>query len=290
MIDAEDVPDRLDGIAANASQDIGFTGIDNLNNLIAKIKSSISPGLRMMPASAYKDITDKASPLMTAVRAGDHPYAGQIKDALDDALEGSADPADIADLRNNRWQYKNLMTVAKAAQNQNNIGVDGVFTPAALNTATTSKFKQRAFQGAGDLDELNAIRRHIMTEPSDSGTPGRLKDMMLPTLIAGGVGAAGDTAAFLLKHPEGAFGTLGGAALGAGTKLAGDAIKRNKVLGNAAGIVARSLPQAPGTVNALSGLKSAAKSVEVPLSALAGVRGIGAIGGNVAPSQVPVTP
>ena len=274
-IDASAVPDRLDGIAANASQDIGFDGSKQLKALVQRIKGAIQPD-GTMPASAYKDITDHASPLMTAVQAGEHPYAGQIKEALDDALENSADPADVADLRNNRWQYKNLMTVAKAAKNQNNIGPDGVFTPAALNTATTSNFKNRAFQGAGDLDELNAIRKHIMTEPSDSGTAGRLKDLALPMLGAGAVGAAGDTAAFLLQHPEGAFGTLSGAALGATTKLVGDALKRNKVAGNAAGIVARSLPGAPRPVieNALSGLRKIARPVEIPLSALAGVRGL----------------
>ena len=69
-----------------------------------------------MPASAYNGLTGYDSPLMTAVRAGKSPYAGQIKEVLDDALEGSAAPEDVADLRNSRWQYKNLMTVVRAAQ------------------------------------------------------------------------------------------------------------------------------------------------------------------------------
>lgn len=279
-INASTTPDRLSGIVANASQDPGFDGTTNLQNLVDTIKKGIgSDGT--MPASAYNQATDYDSPLMTAIRAGKSPYPGQIKDALDDALEGSAPPEDVADLRNSRWQYKNLMTVAQAAQNQNNIGPDGVLTPAALNTATTSNFKNRAFQGAGDLDELNAIRKQFMTEPPQSGTTPRSQDL-LQTGIAGlATGGATDMALSLLHQPETTIPTVASALAGTGAKLVADAIKRNAVGGSAANIIARSLPNAPRS--ALSGISGVVKPVTVPLSALAGLHGL-----SVLPNQSPV--
>ncbi len=268
-IDASTVPARLDGIAANAAQDIGFDGAKQLRTLVKNIKSTIGED-GAMPASAYNGLTDFNSPLMTALRAGKSPYAGQIKEVLDDALEHSADPADVADLRDARWQYKNLMTVVRAAQNQNNIGLDGVFTPGALNTATTQSFKNRALRGAGDLDELNAIRKQFMTEPPNSFAADRSNDLLHGFRNATVGGLATEGALALAQHPEQVIPSALVGIGGATAKAVGAALKANKVGGSAAKIVA--------------------KSVEVPLSALAGVRAQGAIGGYVPPSQVPVTP
>ena len=253
---------------------------DNEVTPLLKMAESIGDvrGPTGISGESYQALTRQGTPLDRLESSSDPNvahYASQIHDALNDGLAASAAPEDVDALRTARWQYKNLRTVAKAASNQNNIGTDGVFTPAALNTATTSNFKNRAFQGAGDLDELNAIRKAFMTEPPDSGTAGRLKELTQSGIAGLATGGAVDIGLGLLHQPETAVPTALSALAGTGMKLASDAFKRNRVLGSAAGIIQRSDPNAPGS--ALSGIGSAignaAKSVEIPLSALAGVRG-----------------
>lgn len=237
---------------------------------------------------SYQALTRQDAPL-DRLESSSNPnvahYAAKIHNTLNDGLAASAAPEDVDALRGARWQYKNLQTVARAAQNQNNVGADGVLTPGSLNTATTSNFKGRAFQGAGDLDELNAIRNKLMTEPADSGTAGRLKDLTQTGLAGLATGGAVDIGLGLLHQPETTVPTALSALAGTGVKLAADALKRNKVVGSATNIIARSLPAgspgAGGAVSALNGLRNASKAVEIPLSALAGVRAVGAIPPNI---------
>lgn len=244
-IDANTVPAKLDAIVGDAKQVVGADDARPLQNLVKNIKSTIGAD-GALSAAAYQGLTRHDGPLMTAISNADTPYATRIKETLDDALQASADPSDVAALQQARWQYKNLMTVAKAAQNQNNIGADGVFTPAALNTATTSNFKQRAFRGAGDLDELNAIRKRFMTEPPNSYTADRGAFRLggLDTAIAAGAEGAG----LLFQHPEAGLAALGGLVATKSVQAATRAAKERSL---GAGAGNRLLNNAPPALNGI---------------------------------------
>lgn len=269
---------RIGQIISDAQKVLPDNEVKPLLNMAQSIGDVRGP--QGISGESYQALTRQDAPL-DRLESSDNSnvahYASQIHDALNDGLAASSSPEDIETLRNARFQYKNLMTVAKAARNQNNIGIDGVLTPNSLNTATTSNFKGRAFQGAGDLDELNAIRNKFMTEPPNSFTSNRAADLIGP--FKTGLEAAGATGLIgtLLNRPETALAAGSSALAGYGAKAAAQAIKQNKVAGSAANIVARSLPNAPGTVNALSGLRNVSKAIEVPLSALVGVQGVGAL-------------
>lgn len=282
---ADAVQTRIGQIIGDAQKVLPDNEVKPLLNMAQAIGDVRDPATGI-PGEAYQNLTRTGAPL-DRLESSDNSnvahYASQIHDALNDGLAASSSPQDVDALRQARWQYKNLMTVAKAAQNQNNVGLDGVLTPNSLNTATTSNFKGRAFQGAADLDELNAIRNKFMTEPPNSFTSNRAHDLMQSGLAGLATGGAVDIGLGLLHQPETAIPTGLSALAGTGAKLAAEALKRNKVAGSAANIIARSNPNAPGS--ALTGIGGAighaAKAMEIPLSALAGVRLGNAIGGPV---------
>ena len=87
-------------------------------------------------------------------------YAMQIRNALDDTMERTAQGTGNSDLidqlARTRLQYKNMMTFAPLAAKS----VYGTISPVALNQAVTSKFANRASQGADSLGELAQIGRH----------------------------------------------------------------------------------------------------------------------------------
>lgn len=225
----------------------------------------------VIPGEAYQRLTAKGAPLDRLQNSADPNvsfYAGQIRDALDDGLEGSASPEDVGAFQNARWQYKNLMTVARAAPRA---GPDGVLPLGSLQSAVGSNFKNQAFQGAGDLGELLQIRNAFMKEPPTSGTSERLRDLTSGLGIGFGAGGAAELGGLLLHQPGNALGPLAATATGYAAKAGAGALKDSRIAGPATGIIQRSLSGAPGT-NALTGLQTAAQRVEVPLSALAGVR------------------
>ena len=131
--------------------------------------------------------------------------AGEIKDALRDALQRSVSPDDAAAYSNARLQYKNLMTVAPLVSK----GVPGEVSPARLQQAVNTAFGNRPFGGGGDLGELADIGQQFLKEPKDSGTA--LGNRVAHLLTAPGmIGGAIDGAYHLANNP------LSTAALGSG--------------------------------------------------------------------------
>lgn len=287
IINARQVPQKLDDLVASAAQTpgIGTAELRPVKNLIANIKSVIGPD-GTMTGAAYTAQTRQDSPLMRGLAKDSTGLAGQIKDILDDALEGSAAPEDVAGLRDARWRYKNLQTVIKAAPSAN---VEGVIKPSALASAINSQFKNRGTQGAANLGELSQIYSQFLAGPR---TAAPVKTGLTNGLGIGlGIGGGSELAQQAIEHltkPGGgallnqAINSAPYALLGGGALVAGNAIRKGVVnalensrnFGPATGILARSLPNAPRS--ALAGIGTVAqgtrKAVEIPLSALAGVR------------------
>lgn len=271
IADATPVLEKLGAVLSDAKSVLPEGEVTPLQNLAHQVASTIQPDGSISGAS-YQALTKKGGVLDASISRANSPYPSQIKEALDDALQNSATPEDAQALQQARWQYKNLQTVAKLAPKAD---VSGIISPALLRGAVGTSFKNQAFQGAGDLGELAQIGQTFMKEPPNSFTANRLRDLALPTLAGVGVGELGDFAAKALSHPEVGIPALASAGLGAATKIAADAIKQNCIGGSASGIIERSLPGTPGTIrSALSGVKQLTRPVEIPLSALAGVRGL----------------
>jgi len=113
----------------------------------------------------YQALTRKGAPLdrlMSSTNPNVKFYAGQIRDALDGALERSA-PAELVDeLRLARRQYKNLKTVEDLAAKSST----GDISPAALMQAVQRSYgNSTAYQGGGALGDLARIGQRFLKEP-----------------------------------------------------------------------------------------------------------------------------
>ena len=196
---------RLGAIVKNAQSVLPDNEVTPLLRQVQNIGSAIQDG--KLSGETYQALTRKGAPLDRAMTGGDNPayYAGQIRDALDDALEASAAPEDLADLRRARLQYKNLMTVAKLAPKQD---ANGFISPALLRGAVNTNFGNAAFQGAGDLGELAQVGQTFMKEPPNSFTANRAAHMLGPWGAT--ATAIGEGAGLALNHPEAGLGVLGG--------------------------------------------------------------------------------
>jgi hypothetical protein len=147
--------------------------IDNLQNIFAAHDGTI-------PGSVYQDLTKKGTPLYTIANNPD-PVIGQygqrIEDALFNAWERSAPPDEVANLRDTRWQYKNMKTVEPLVEKS----PTGQISPNLLSGAVQRNFDDLAYSGAGDLGNLADISKLFLGKPPDSGTPMRGTAMMALT-------------------------------------------------------------------------------------------------------------
>lgn len=123
-----------------------------------------------LSGQAYQNLTKKGAPLDRAIHSQDPNvahYAGRIREAIDDAMQRSATPENAQRLRDARYQYKNMMTVAPLVVR----GVPGEVTPLSLQSKVNQSFSNRAFSGGGDLGDLADLGQRFFRNPADSGTP-----------------------------------------------------------------------------------------------------------------------
>jgi hypothetical protein len=130
--------------------------------------------------------------------------------ALDDALERSAEPAAREAIKEARRQYKHLITLEKTAAGASEDAAQGLLSPQALaNRVTATDAGKRAYvQGKGDLADLARAGRGLLKPLPQSGTGPRIAAQVgLQTLGAlGGYNEGG---------LPGALAPMAGQALGA---------------------------------------------------------------------------
>ncbi len=221
--DGPAVISSLDKIVGEASQTLPEGSVTPLLKQVENIGSLINPETKSISGEAYQALTRKGAPLDRAMSSSDpniRHYAGQIKDALDDALELSASGADLKALKTARLQWKNMRTVQDLASKA---GIEGEITPSLLLGAVKKSYKDMPYSGAGEIGDLAHIGQQFLKEPPSSGTAER---MLLYRLLEGGAGA------YAFTHPTEGMGAA--ALLGTG-KLAAMGLKskayRNAVLG-----------------------------------------------------------
>jgi hypothetical protein len=267
ITDTDTMLSNLGQVVHDASQVLPEGDLTPLLRQVENIASTVQDGT--LSGESYQALTRKGSALDRAQNSADpniRYYAGQMRDHLDDALEHAASANDLADLQNARWEYKNLMTVKDLAAKA---GVTGEIPPRLLSGAVNRSFKNRAFQGAGDLGELSNIAKHFMTEPPNSGTANRLGEMLKGGVLPSAA-ATGALMSLLHGEPTTAVQVAGGGVL-ATLGLAGARYGRNMIRGalNDNPIARASLLSGGQAPNGINGLIKSARPAEVPLSALA---------------------
>ena len=197
MIKADDAfQSRLLSIQDEAAQVLSESEVKPILNQISNISSKITDGV--LDGKVYQALTRKGSPLDRAIALGAPSikyYAGQVRDALDEAMQKSISPDAAAQLRNARLQYKNMKTVEDLVEKS----TDGQISPALLLNEVRKSYKNMAYKGAGDIGDLAKIGQTFLKQQPSSGTSERLGIM---TALAGG-GAS-------LANPAIALPTLGG--------------------------------------------------------------------------------
>jgi hypothetical protein len=208
-------------------------------------------GGRPMAGDVYQSIS---SQLARAARgAGNNPELRTalygMRDALDGAMErsiASVNPTDAGLWREARNQYRNLLTIERAATGAGENAALGLISPSALRNATVSTQGRRSYaRGSGDFAELARAGEALMKPLPDSGTASRTAVRALGTSVPAVVGALAGTGA-------GPAGTLAGMAAGAAIpKVAGALMMtgpvQNYLMRNAGAVT----PQQRAVINAL---------------------------------------
>jgi hypothetical protein len=137
-----------------------------------------------LPGKIYGDLIAHGSPLDVATRSSNSvvkEYAGRIKEALQDAMQAAATPANAARYAEARLRYKNMMTLAELV----NKGIPGQISPLLLQGAANRSFKDNAFRGAGQLGELGDVAQQFLKAPLRVGTEPRqfVRDLIQGNLL-----------------------------------------------------------------------------------------------------------
>jgi hypothetical protein len=145
----------------------------------------------------YQALTRRGTPLDRLTQSNNpnvRHYAGQVREALDGALERSAPPELVQELRQARGQWRAMRTIEDLAAKS----PTGDISPAGLMQAVQRGYGNRvAYTGGGDLGDLARIGQRFLKEPPSSGTAERIaaQDRLgqlakLGQLAGGAAGAA----------------------------------------------------------------------------------------------------
>ena len=171
-----------------------FKPIQNqLDNILGKVR----PG-DTISGDAYQSLTRKGTPLDLAINSSNPNirfFAGKIRSALDDALQNSAVPEDVAALQQARSQWKAMKTVEPLTTRADAAGglapSVGEISPAALRSAVNQSYKRTAGDvlGQNAMTDLAKIGQRFLKEPKSSGTAER--NMVRELMETGGaIGAS----------------------------------------------------------------------------------------------------
>lgn len=226
-----------------------------LNRQIQNVINTVDRSTNTISGQSYQALTRKGTPLDRVMNSSNPNvayYGGQIRDALDDAMQRSAPPDLAARLSAARRQYKAMKTVEDLASES----TTGDISPAKLMAKVRKSYGSMAYTGASDLGNLARIGQRFLKEPPSSGTSERLHAMDMFARVGGLAGGMfGLHEAGLLPHvtPEN---MLASAVAIPSSLLAGKgagAALRSNWLTNAMLNRSQGLPTQPGLSNALVG-------------------------------------
>lgn len=238
----------LQRIAGDAKQTLPASEQAPINGQITSLLNQFVDGNGALNGKAYQALTARGAPLDRLGQSADPNlafYGQQIRNAVDDAFQRSADPADQAALTEARGQWRAMKTIQPLVEKS----PDGNLSPALLMGQVRSASNRfdgstsgMAYTGGGPMADLARIGQAFLKAPPDSGTAGR---MMVNSLVGGaplGAVVAGANPLALAAAPVGL----------AANRLLGSAMRSGFVANNA---INSGLGQAPimGGINRLLG-------------------------------------
>lgn len=177
---------RLSSVLNDASSVLEPQQMAPIANRITEISNLVKNG--EFDGKTFNSMLKNGAPLNRLQKATDpnvRYYAGQIRTALQDALERSA-PADMAQRYNMaRYQYRNMKTVEPLAEK----ATTGDISPTLLLNEVRKANPNFAYGSGGDIADIARIGQRFMKQPPDSGTP--LGTKVLDTFVHGAPAIAG---------------------------------------------------------------------------------------------------
>lgn len=177
---------KLSGILSDASSVLEPDQIAPIAKRVTEISNLVKNG--EFDGRSFNNMLKKDAPLSRLQKSTDPNvkfYAGQIRTALQDALERSA-PADLAQRYNlARYQYRNMKTIEPLAEK----AATGDISPTLLLNEVRKANPNFAYGSGGDIADIAQIGQRFMKQPPDSGTP--LGTKVLDTFVHGAPALAG---------------------------------------------------------------------------------------------------
>jgi hypothetical protein len=160
--DYEDlVPEAMRAqIVAKGPHDIMMMAQQNGGKLPGSTYQAIRSRLETMRRSSMKD------PQLSGA-------LGKLRDALDDAMERSMPAPRAKQWGEVRHQYKNLLTIEKAATGAGENAANGLISPAQLRAAAKQQGKRAFTRGKDDFGALARAGEAVMKPLPQSGTAPR---------------------------------------------------------------------------------------------------------------------
>lgn len=146
---------------------------------IDDVMHAVAQGNGVIPGDVYQSLTRATAPLGRATRDQNSNiayYSQAVREALDDAFQRSASPADQALLQQARGQYRAMRTVEDLVEKS----PDGNISPALLMgqvRSANARFNPgtggMAYTGGGPLGDLARIGQQFLKSQPNSGTADR---------------------------------------------------------------------------------------------------------------------
>lgn len=244
---------RLSHIETEARNQLDDTQFGVVRRQLDNIVDKAADNGGRLDGRAYQSIRTGLNQLSMGADQTRGHVARQIREAMEDALERSANPQDLEALRHARIQYRRLKQIEPAVSTDE----AGNISPSKLaNTIGAKRNASQGKYGRGDqeLVELAKAGKQILPEPTgNSGTAARVaSQMMLPAMVGAAGGFGGDNgfdAGRALKFGLGAY-----AAPRAASRALLPNMASNYFAGGLGNPVARAMLQSPQNRAAIGGL------------------------------------
>jgi hypothetical protein len=174
-------PTQRAPVVENTMRDLGDIVAQNGGHITGEQYNALTSRLARQARGA------KADPQLQEALTGTR---GALDDAMERSLQASGNTADLDTLRTARRQYRNLLTVEKAATGAGAATAEGLISPSALRNATVTQNRRMYARGQGDFADLARAGEGVMKPLPNSGTAPRQYMQHMASIIGGVAGGA----------------------------------------------------------------------------------------------------
>jgi hypothetical protein len=157
-----------------------------VSNTVDDVLNTAQQNGHVIPGEVYKAVRSRIERMRSS--SASDPELGNalrtMRDALDDAMEKSMPAPRQGQWKEVRKQYKNLLTIEKAATGAGENAANGLISPAQLRAAAKQMGKRQFTRGKDDFRALADAGEALMKPLPQSGTAPR-------AAVAGLLGSAG---------------------------------------------------------------------------------------------------